>query len=359
MLSVIMVTARRDPGYKFIVESLWQNIQQLQKTFPDAKVEFIAVDENIWYNEKQAREELAELIGGRFPHQHVAPKFSPWRGPLRLTKTDYWDKQSALNSGVCYAKYSRLVFFDDNAVLGEGWLLPHAVTFPSPVAICGSYKYWYPGVTVNGCTVVGNPHEPGDHRLREQPTAGPCHPGWLYGGNCSFPLEQVLETNGWEELLSGYGGLEDSEFSVRISRLARTFFVPDSVVHYLTDNSQIIGDQVGPAVSDAHGIPRAEEAKRCKGFNYKDHNGTVHWFTWNHVPIWWLTSHNRTLHEDGVNYQATYDPTMEQHRSRVKTLGNMYSLRSLRNFIQSGKPFPKYVNADMVDWRDQKRLVDM
>lgn len=359
MITLVMCSARRDPGYKYIVESLLVNIDQLRAQFPDAQVEFLAIDENIWHREKEAREELAGLVKGRLDYRIEAPKPSVWRGPHRLTKRDHWDKQSALNTAACYAKHPRLAFFDDNAVLGDGWLLSHVCRGPQDTAIAGSYKYWHPGVMVDGAHVSGYPHVPGDHRLAAQEVPGPCHPGWLYGGNMSLPLEVVLKCNGWEELLSGYGGLEDTEFSVRASRVVGTYFMPHSVVHYLSENHDIIGDYVGHEVGQIK--PEARAPLKAKLFPYKDHEGVIHQFTYNHVPIWYLSSHNRGKHLDGENYMAVYDPKLEGHKTRITTLGNVFNLRVLRKWVQSGKSWPKsLIDAHPgVDWRDGQNLCDM
>lgn len=354
MLSLVMATARRSPGYQLICDSIAEAAKYFALPF-----EFVCIDEGIWYREKECRQELQDAIAGRFPFQHHSPKPTVWRGPFRLTNKDYWDKQSALNTAVCYAKYPRLAFFDDNAVLPTNFLASHLINFPEPIALCGAYRYWYPGAKAwwnaeVGLVMEGTPHQPGDHRLA-QAVAGPCESGWLFGGNVSFPLESILQCNGWEELLSGSGGLEDSEFSVRISRVARSFFDPNCIVNYLSDNNEIVGDYVGKSTADVH----SETPSRCKGFSYKDPQGTIHWMTFNHLPIWTLTAHKLTRHEDGVNFKPMYDPKLDVHRTRFRTIGNRFDLRALRNFIQrGGRGFPIPVEPTY-DWRDHQRLDEM
>lgn len=326
MLSVVMCTARADPRWELIVPSLLENVERARAIVPE--VELVAVDEGLWRDERACRDRLADLVRGRMPVQHVAPKPTVWRGPHRLTSQDHWDKPSALNTAVCHARHPRLAFFDDQSVLDPHWLASHVAPAASealgPVSIAGTYRVWHPGARAEGCQVTGEPMTPGDHRLTESPGGGPCHPGWLYGGNVSFPLEALLMVNGWDEKLSGARGLEDCELSIRVSRVTKTFFRPDSVVNYLT-------------FPDAGPI---EPAARCKGFDFRDHQGQHHWMSWNHLPVWWLTDPGRT------------------DQTRILPLGNSFDLRELRARVQAGGALPAAAGPTH-DWRDGQPLSEM
>lgn len=359
-LSVCMVTARRRPGFATIVDSLIESTRHYTEPW-----EFVCVDEGLWYDNAapRRRAELADAVHGRFAVQHVAPKPTVWRGPWRLTSQDRWDKQSALNTAVCYARYDRLAFFDDQSVVGRLWMSEHTAPGYRDASICAPYRYWFPGVTIDhgaAQQVTGRPHEPGDNRLRTtDERLSPCPDSWLYGGNCSFPLEGILRCNGWEELLSGAGGLEDSEFSVRISRVTRPIWAPEraATVHYLNEEPlEVVGDHLAPYTADIHGVPLGTEPQRCKGFWYQDGDGLRHWYTFNHLPIWRLNAHRPVARGDTI--APVYDEALEQERRRVTAVGNRFSLRDLRECIQAGGAFP-VPTEPTTDWRDGQALKDM
>lgn len=354
-LSIIMVTARKNPGYQIMLDSLHNSWKWTEKRYKvEIPIQFIAVDEALW---KQSESNL-QASNPRFLIKHIPPKPTVWRGPFKLTKKDYWDKQSALNTGICYAIYDHVILFDDNTAFSDSFIYWHYLASKNKYAAAGSYKYYHPGVVIEGGKLIsGVPHNGQDNRLALYPGPSRCSGGEMYGGNLSAPLEAILACNGWDEILSGSGGLEDSEFGVRLSRVCQTFFFPDCVAYQLTETHDIVGDYIGKAVADIQGLTNSEIPQRCKGFDFIDSNSLKHWYTWNHVPIWLLTGHRPVKQSDG-SWKPVFDPALASHRTRLTTVGNGFNLRKLRQIILNGGTFPA-ATFPIVDWRDHQKLRDM
>ena len=357
MLSLICCTARSNPGYKNMVESIVNAMQRA-----NVPIEFVAIDERMWVDDS-ARLELESLIAGRFPFQIFPPKPTPWRGKYRLTSRNYWAKNNAINTAICVARYNYLLFFDDCTMLNEDFISSHLPIVTRNVAVAGGYRYYHQGATVeNGVIVSGKPHEPGDYRLTKYDGILPCNGTELFGGNVAYPLEALLKVNGASEAMDGAQGIEDQILGLCVERAGyKTMFNPYAVALQLTDTHAIIdGCSQGHPAAEIRGEPHVEqEPQKTKLFPYLDHNGVVHQYTYNHLIGWQLNAHKRVLCPDGVNYRAEYDPALNDERKRFKAFGNMYDLRALRKYVMGGRQFPKYIDQEMIDWRDNMRLVDM
>ncbi len=363
MFSVCMVTARANPGYQYMIDSLVLAVKALHVRCGAVPIEFVTIDEEMWHRPKERQQELEVIVAGRIPFQIHAPKPTTWRGPHRLTSKDYWGKNSALNTAVCYAKNTHLCLLDDCVLVPENWLIGHYLTAQQGVAAAGGYIYYHLGAkTENGKLLEGRPHTPSDYR-REKYKDGlqACGAGEMFGGNVSYPLNILLKIGGWDEILDGSKGLDDCLMGVRAGMLVKTMFIPEIETHYLTDTHEIIDRAQGRPVAEIRGEIHIENpASKTKLFPYKDANGLIHMMTYNHLAIWRLTAHKLGKHPDGVNYTAVYDPALEPCKTDYRPIGNYFNLKTLRNWVQAGKPFPK-PEGPTVDWRGVKkqRLEDM
>lgn len=382
LISVVMPTLRRDPNYGMMCDSLARAAQMLKLTC-GVDTEFIAVDGRLWYeNEKERRQMLTDSARGRFTVKHVPPKPTVWQGPHRLTSKDYWDKNSASNTGLVWADGAVVVFTDDCTLFDVGWLLAHWQCGQRGNASAGGYKYVFAGTSkvVDGVLVEGKIEQPGDHRLVQRDLPAPCPGGWCYGGNAGAPLDACYKINGFDEVMSGSGGLEDCEFGVRVARVAEPWFLPQACIFQILETHEPVTDFLShnnrpcvcghPADAHAHDESRAclkcscsrlvwnrSDPKRCKGFSYRDPNGVIHHMTDNHRPIYRLFGMKPVLHDDG-HYRIEPDIKLAKETERVWTIGNYFNLLALRRHVRSGHPFPVPTRPDR-DWRDGEMLKDM
>lgn len=357
-----MVTARKDPGYQYMIDSLVIARDRLHAQFGPVPVEFIAIDEQIWYDEVGRRAEFDSIVADRLPCRIEAPKPTVWRGPHRLTKRDYWGKNSALNTAICYATQKQLVFFDDCALVPENWLVGHVLAAKSAVAAAGGYIYYHPGAIIeHGKLIEGRAHSPGDYRIdKYKDGMQPCAPGELFGGNVSYPLDVLLRIGGFDEVLDGAKGLDDCLMGLRAGMVTKTFFIPEIETLQITDTHEIIDRGQKYPVDEIRNEPNIEKTPGVgtKLFPYKDHNGVIHQMTYNHLAIWRLTAHKLGRHQDGENFTAVYDPKLDPCKTDPRPIGNAFDIKTLRNWAQAGRPFPVPTKPDR-DWRDRQLLSDM
>lgn len=361
-ISVIIPTLRKHPQMQKMADSLVNTAKYLPK---GVEYELIFVDGQLWYiSEKERKQELEDAVAGRFAFTHIPPKPTIWQGPHRLTGKDCWDKNNASNTGLVYANYSCILFSDDCTVYDDLWMVEHykflTADTEKPIATCGPYKYVYAGTSKveNGRLVGGKFEEPGDHRLGF--TQGfpikAMGGGWMYGGNSAARLEQCLMINGFDEVMSGAGGLEDCEFGIRMERVADVWFVPGAPIYQIMETHETVAEFLSGSQKETGPAQEKKALPPCKGFKFRDDTGLVHHMTYNHLPIWRLTGH-KLEYIDGYG-KPVYLSRLEEDRKRTWTVGNNFSLKELRKVIRSGGQFP-IPKGPTVDWRDRQLLSEM
>jgi hypothetical protein len=299
MLTVCLTTLRKEPRFSLLVESLLVSAAK----HTDVAWEFLVIDGLLWYDEAARRDELTEIIHGRFPHRHLVPKPSVWQGPTRLTTKDYWDACSARNTALCYAKGKQIVFIDDCFEVSEDWLAGHARGARLGAIYVGPFRD------------AGHTCEECDHRIKDCPSLRPCSPGWTYGMNMGVPIEASFEINGYDEAYSGQAGVEDIDFGLRLGRrLVEAWFNPKIFVTQHRETHQ--------------------DVCRFKPKERKLRDGKMHYS-------------NEFL------IQRLFDEP-----SRYTTLDRRHSLMQLRWLANSGRPFPVPTMPDR-DWRDGQNLSEM
>jgi hypothetical protein len=373
-ISVILPTLRRDPRFCEMADSLARAVGVLRAAGHRGELQWVIVDGRLWYDDPdRRREEVKDAVRGRFQVKHVEPKPSVWQGPYRLTRHDLWDKASASNTGLCYAEAPVVVFVDDCSVFNDAFLLHHYETVVHNRAACGSYRHVLPGATIeHGRLVDAVCEEPGDHR-RDTPK-GLCPPGWMYGMNASCPLEVALAVNGFDEIMSGQGGLEDCEFGMRIARVVPLWFLPDAIAYQLSGTHEAIAGYHASENPCTCGHKRTEHPSlRClicpclvytcsteplyKGYRYRDAAGVEHRMSANFRPVLRLQGQRLAERADGF-WEHVHDDQLAGEMRRTTTVGNRFNLRDLRVHLAASKYFP--VPAEpKTDWRDGQRLEEM
>ena len=307
-LTIALTTLRKEPRFDLLVESL---IIAAAK-YPMITWEFLCIDGILWYDKDRAKK-LADIVRGRFPYRHIPPKPSVWQGPTRFTSKDYWDACGARNTAIIYALGTQVVFIDDCMEVPEDFFFHHFAGVLGNHAVAGGY-------TVHG--EGGN-----DHRLscvtEPQFVAG----GWTFGMNVSFPMHFVYKVNGYDELYSGAGGVEDCEIGIRLERAGcKLLFNPDCVVieHY---GSHDHADWGREEVVEGKVVPKGPKEKMLA-------DGKMHY------------ANEYLIHK------------LCAETERYLPLGNRFSLYELRKLALEGKPMP-IPTWPTRDWRDLQPLAEM
>lgn len=226
-LTVIYTTARREPKVEWFFDSLSRQIAA------DSIINIILVDTYADDVERQndicakfnaafSLERLDELIlseiregnllanGCQIKLHHVAPKPTIWQGKHRITKTDWWAKASALNTGLILCETEWVSFADDRSVLSLNWLERINLAMEEPMyAVCGAYEK-RANLEVENGEVIG-----GEVLGIDTRTPGLYDFQSWYGGHGALPLEWCLMVNGFAELTDSLGS-EDSMFGVTL-----------------------------------------------------------------------------------------------------------------------------------------------
>jgi hypothetical protein len=207
-VSVVYVTHRAVPRFEWFADSL-----ALQLDGDDLEVIFV---DGLHSPERTA--ELVQAVRGRFPFRHLPPKPTPYNGPYRRTRNEYFAVASVRNSGVVYATNPYIVFVDDLSVLMPGWWREVREAARQGHVVAGAYQKHWEMVVEAGVlrrsrvepSGVDSRWEQGDDR-RLVGIGG----GQLYGCSFGAPRAVLLEVNGLDELCDVIGG-EDYHLGIRL-----------------------------------------------------------------------------------------------------------------------------------------------
>jgi glycosyltransferase involved in cell wall biosynthesis len=213
-LNIAYVTSRKEPCFEWFADSLKNQIK------PEDNIRVIIVD--FFASERTIRSSLDVS-----PHVlslgewHVAPKPTPWQGPHRLTKHDYFAPSNARNTALCYALDGWIVYVDDLSVLMPGWLAAVREAIAENRITCGAFRKVNKLVVEKGNVVSYEDHPAGvDSRWNQVPDDKPskCPPNWLFGCSVVMPVEALLKINGWPELCDSTGiGMEDCHTGIALA----------------------------------------------------------------------------------------------------------------------------------------------
>lgn len=318
MITAILCTGRENPRFDVMADSLSTAINTARIPF-----ELVVVDKLLWGNEAIRRVELARAIDGRFAYTHIPPMLNTWQGPKRLCSRDYYALNDARNTGVCFARYNYISFFDDCSLLDENWLMYHARTAAKNVGIAGSFITYNSAKIENGKIIEGDPHPGTDHRGNQYMIA---YPSWGFGLNMGFPLHWILKVNGWDTKFSGQGGSDDVDCSARMCRAGMILvYNPECLVYQILETHTAVCD------FETWGNPQPRKQKEIV---LKDGRG--------HFANEYLI---QELYED---------------HTRILPQWNPYNLAEIRQKALSGgyKTLP-ILTEPTIDWRDQELISQM
>ena len=332
MISVITCTGRAQPRFDVMVDSIYSNLKSIDPSNKFQWFEHIVVDMKLWENEKERRQELTDIVRGRYTYKHVPPKPSVWQGPTRLTKSDWYALNSARNTGLCYASFNHIILLDDCIVADSMWLQWHLQAARLHIALAGTYESVKNAVVEDGKVVSFEKLPPGneDHRLSHVidaalPVKAPG--GWMYGLCNSYPLDVALSIGGYDEFYDGQGGSEDSDFGVRLERSGvSVYFSSECKIFQLLDTHDAVCDVAGFGRVVGHKEPRKPKELKLK-------DGKMHYANERLIEI---------LYEQPDRYLPLQGPNLMLERQR----------------LAEGKGFTIPVEPTR-DWRDNQLLSEM
>lgn len=294
MLTIVYVTGREEPHIDWFIDSLCS--QDLELDY-----DLVIVDRL-----KATRPEGWPFF--REDLLHVAPKPTPWQGPYRQTKEDWFAMANSRNTGLCYAKDGYVVFVDDLSVLDKNWTKAVRRAMVGGYCVAGAYQ------KVNDIQVKYGQlisYRPGTRDVRwdqQQADVADCPGGWLFGCSCGFPVNDLLDVNGWPEYCDGCGGEDTAMGKILIKagkklRYDKTLFTTES------EEDHFKGEML---------------RKEDKGVSPND------------------KSH-------AIQHQA----------EKTNWSPNPFNIREIRKVILAGGPFPPPTDPAVKDWYDGQLLKDM
>lgn len=198
MLTLAYVTNRKEPCIEWWFRSL---DRELNGDYTG--VQIVVVD--FWAEEPRPHC-FAQLC--RHDIWHVAPKPTPWQGPHRLTKENWFAAANQRNTALCLAPDGWIAYCDDLSVLLPGWLSRVQRAIKGNYLVFGAYKKMRGMVVENGAVKSATEHA-ADNRLKQCSDVTPCGGNWLYGCSLAAPVDALLSVNGWPEDLCDGLGFED------------------------------------------------------------------------------------------------------------------------------------------------------
>lgn len=325
-LSIVMCTKRREPKFDWFADGLARSFNE----YPHIPFEVIVVDGCLWPTldtndgTRYRRESLESAVRGRFSYRHVEPKPNPWQGPYKKTQADKYALCNARNTGIAFARGSHFVLVDDCTVVGERWLYWHWEAARRSIVACGSFTSYNTAVVKNGVVESNDLHPSGTDSRGTAMRKG--YGAWCWGLNVSYPVEALLNINGFDEKYDGAGGSEDCDLGVRLERYGiPIIYFPDCMIYQILETHELV----------------------CETSS------------WGNAPV---RKQKELMLRDGKMHYASEMLIQDLHDDPIRTWtrGNEFNLRELRAkaLAEGYGAFPTAF-ALGVDWRDGQRLEEM
>lgn len=203
MISIVTITARKDPMPQPMFQSLEHSIMQAGA---NVLAEWIVVDAGLWWDPNRVRM-WHNCSSGYLPTYPVAPKHSHFHGPW-VNQKQLPDQNGARNTGIVYAQGDYLVFLDDCTVVHPTFWQRVVKAAQASLVVKFAHQYLPAG--------HWNKIWPDSIPASEEPLCKQ-DPTSLRGSAVGFPLKALIEVNGFDEMYSG-GPKEDIELGIRLAR---------------------------------------------------------------------------------------------------------------------------------------------
>jgi GT2 family glycosyltransferase len=319
-ISVVYTTHRREPHFEWFADALSEQIGR------DA-VEVVVVD-GLYADDRT--ETFERAAAGRFRLIHAPAKPSPYNGPWRTTRGEYFAPASARNTGIVHASGRYTAFIDDLSLPMPLWWRAVCEAAREGYVVAGAYEKRRGMLVRDGRLLASRPDPDGrDTRWPQGRDGEPVQIGGgaLYGCSFGAPRQLLLEVDGFDELCDAIGG-EDGQLGFRIEHAGARLWYDRRM---LTAES-VEGHSGAPALARADKVAHpAIYMARLRELGVSERS----------VPGRWDCTH------------MIFD--LVHGRRCVSSLGNYYRLRELDAGSLESLPacFPTH------HWFDQQDLVEM
>ncbi len=209
-------TARPSPELSWFFDSLKHN-SHLEEIGQIIICDLYA-EEFAGWSAEDARQSVIRACdaAGKFASitQVVPPKPNVWAGRYRLTPRNWWAKPDFLNTCICYARGSYLVFLDDRCALEPTFMDAVHEAAANNYCVAGVYSKQVGMVVRDGKIISLGKTMATDSRMEGETDLNrrrPCPGEWMFGCAFGVPLEYALRVNGVDESWSGVS-MEDTHF---------------------------------------------------------------------------------------------------------------------------------------------------
>ena len=215
MISIVYSTNRKDPKFKWFVDSL---LNQTSKEDRE-QIELIFIDYALRYDEHGIRQEyLKNLIGDDFNYIHETPKDNIYQGARRITEKEYFSPSNARNTGFILSSGEYIVFVDDVGVLMPTWWDAVKAAYEDNRSTCGAYQKHFDMRVEYGKLISSRSHKGGiDSRwILANDIPVRISGGQLFGCSFGIPAKAFESVNGFDEICDSIGG-EDYHLGIRLN----------------------------------------------------------------------------------------------------------------------------------------------
>lgn len=233
-IDIVFATGREEPSFDWFADGLARQLGD------GDDVRVIVVD--AYFSPERTRR-FAREAGERFALRHSPPKPSPWQGPHRFTRAEYFAAASARNTGLVLACAPYVVFVDDCSVPMPGWWAGIKRAAAAGAIVTGAYRR-AADMRVEAGVLVDAQVEAGGHDTRwsfgDDAGPVPAAGNHLYTPSMGAPRESLVSINGFDEMCDSTA-CEDWQLGVRLANTGATILYDRSMMTVEHEGHQRVG----------------------------------------------------------------------------------------------------------------------
>lgn len=261
MISIIYCTNRKEPQFKWFVDSLLNQTSEEDRE----NIELVFIDYALSFDDDGSRANyLKDLVGSDFKFIHETPKDNAYQGKRRITQKEYFSPSSARNTGFILSSGEYVVFVDDVGVLMPTWWDAVKEAANEKRITCGAYQKHFEMVVEYGKLISSRAHHGGiDSRWilsNNQPVV--INGGQLFGCSFGIPAFAFESVNGFDEICDSIGG-EDYHLGIRLNHAGYKIWYDKRM---LTIESEELHDQDYKMVRDDRLMDKDQYMEKLKQY---------------------------------------------------------------------------------------------